>query len=1087
MPALAFIRTIGLFILLTCITQVLAAQEYKRMMQDPQYNLYEVIEAAETYFSTIDRYAKGSGWKQFERWRARNEPFFYPSGDRSKFNPYAWQAEARKLRKQFSYRDGLENPWKELGPYFIENVSDHYSLGLGRVESFYYEPKYPNRIYLGSRSGGFWKSMDAGATWVGGSTDTLPASGVNTIAVDPYNPDHILINVRNANNGVTHGIYRSMDAGDTWEQTNFNPTNLGWGGLGTFDRVYHVKFHPRDSNRIYIVSSEGIFVSNDNLQTWTQSVVDVNCFDLVFHPTRPDTMYSSRYYDYENILVSYDGGSSFNNSAPLTGNSTFITISTTSDCPDCIYVASSAGIWKSETVGQEMSLLSTPGIDNYGGFCVNDLDQNMMLLGDIDAHVSVDQGHTFRHATTWNHGTRDYLLYDDYVHADIRGARSINGNFWVNTDGFLAYSNDGGISWDRFEGQSIRENYRAGVSQSNHARSICGSQDNGTSIKSDTGWIEFYGADGMDGIIHPLNDDWMIGSIQFGVRIKTTTGGWDRTNPNPWNASNGAWIAPIRFDPNDQLKVYDFRADFFTSPDFGESWDEGRSTGLNSSCRLAAIAENNSDNILVGSYESLNFSNDGGNSFRSISQNMPTTNCYSAVFDPNDDNTIVAVYSDYLDDGKKIYVTHDQGSSWENISYNLSALPIYAIAITEEPNPTYYVGTEIGVYYKKVDETIWQPFNKDLPNVAVLDLKIIHATNTLRAATWGRGLWEVSLANKADFPKIVHTRIDDQPTPISPPKDVDQFVTSRISYADSLTSVFVRWSTDLPTFDQMIPMEHVSDSTWRSSSAIPATESKIFFKVFAVGSNLDTTITYKFMYRHFNQKYCKSYASMDYATAITYLSLSDLEHESEKSAPYTDYTATDSATVHREEMYELNLRLNTDGNYPIHGAVWVDWNQDGSFTGTNEFYNLGLAQNVEDGPTSSSPLSIIIPKDAELGKTVMRVSAKYDQVPGPCDVQFDGEVEDYTVVVKKAVGINQQFERALTVAPNPSSGRFFVDLGKSYRSVEFQVTDAQGRRVLDGNIQNTDQLELEIKGNTGNYLLHLVADDAQANIKLSKQ
>ena len=56
-----------------------------------------------------------------------------------------------------------------------------------------------------------------------------------------------------------------------------------------------------------------------------------------------------------------------------------------------------------------------------------------------------------------------------------------------------------------------------GASQSNHYRTITGSQDNGTSIKNENNWIEFYGADGMEGIIHPLNDDWMIGVYNLEV------------------------------------------------------------------------------------------------------------------------------------------------------------------------------------------------------------------------------------------------------------------------------------------------------------------------------------------------------------------------------------------------------------------------------------------------------------------------------------------------------------------------------------------------------------------------------------------
>ena len=35
------------------------------MMNDPQVNVYDVIEAAEAYFETVDKNAKGSGWKTY--------------------------------------------------------------------------------------------------------------------------------------------------------------------------------------------------------------------------------------------------------------------------------------------------------------------------------------------------------------------------------------------------------------------------------------------------------------------------------------------------------------------------------------------------------------------------------------------------------------------------------------------------------------------------------------------------------------------------------------------------------------------------------------------------------------------------------------------------------------------------------------------------------------------------------------------------------------------------------------------------------------------------------------------------------------
>ena len=59
-----------------------------------------------------------------------------------------------------------------------------------------------------------------------------------------------------------------------------------------------------------------------------------------------------------------------------------------------------------------------------------------MLLGDIDT-MSNDGGQTFNQATFWSTGDENYGQDGKYVHADIRGSRSFNGDFWVNTDVFV--------------------------------------------------------------------------------------------------------------------------------------------------------------------------------------------------------------------------------------------------------------------------------------------------------------------------------------------------------------------------------------------------------------------------------------------------------------------------------------------------------------------------------------------------------------------------------------------------------------------------------------------------------------------------
>ncbi len=200
------------------------------MVNNNSYNFYEVVSEAERYFEGIDKLKKGSGWKHFQRWVNENEPKFYPSGKRDSIDPYFISKEFQKFLSNQQKSLTTNNSWEELGPYYIEEVTGHYAVGLGRVEAFYIDPINDDRIFLGSRSGGFWKTNNGGETWTN-STDFLIASGVNTIAVSPFDPMRVLINVKNSHNDTTHGIYESIDGGETWSITNFNPVNLGWDQL----------------------------------------------------------------------------------------------------------------------------------------------------------------------------------------------------------------------------------------------------------------------------------------------------------------------------------------------------------------------------------------------------------------------------------------------------------------------------------------------------------------------------------------------------------------------------------------------------------------------------------------------------------------------------------------------------------------------------------------------------------------------------------------------------------------------------------------------------------------------------------------
>jgi GEVED domain-containing protein/type IX secretion system substrate protein/sortilin (neurotensin receptor 3) len=1071
-------------------TPVYSQQSLKEMMNDPQVNVYDVVKEAETYFLNIDKGAKGSGWKPYQRWLHETEPKYYPSGDRSNTDPYFAANASRGFQKNNPTAKALfNNGWEELGPHFIEQVTGHYSVGLGRVESFYSDPNNSSLIYIGSRSGGFWKTTNGGISWTGSSTDSLIASGVNTIAVSPTNPDSILINVRNARNGVSHGIYRSTDAGDTWAITPFNPTNLSWGGLGSNGVVYQVVHHPTIPNMVFIGTNQGLYRSADNLATWAVSLTSLDFVYIAFHPTDPNIMYAVARNNDNQIYVSTDAGLTYIPSGTIPGNSSDIRISTTAACPNCVYLGSSAGIWKSTDEGQNFNLLSNPGISNYGGFAVNDLDTNIILFGDIDTHISTDEGSTFNKVTIWSQGNANYNTTGTYVHADIRGAKCVNGVFWINTDGFLAKSLDNGTTWQFYEGQSIREYYNLGLSQSNHERTICGSQDNGTSIRTENSWVEFYGADGMEGIIHPLNDDWMIGSLQSGGRRRTEDGGVSQSGATPAGQS-GYWIAPLFYDPNNQMRVYHLGENIYRSEEFGLNWVQLGTPNFTGTIKYATIAENNSDIIVAARNASIEISLDGGNTFTSIQGSLPNYSITDVVFDPNDDETIVVTYGRYQNDFQKVYITTDQGLTWQNITYNLNNMPVRCAIIDHTDASTIYLGTEIGVYKKAMSDSVWTLYNPELPNMTVLELEVMYGSNTLRAATWGRGLWEYTLDGRQDYPTILTTSITDQPTASKPIAGADQFVTSIITYDSTITSAYVEWSANKPVFGSVISMTNVVDSTWVSDLPIPnqPAGTKIYFKVFAVGMAGDTTETYKFMYEVRTVDYCESYGNMSFQTAVTLVDFAGINNVTGKTQPYTNYTASDSATVVTGNSYNLNVNLNTDGNYTIHSRVWIDWNQDYDFEDLGEEYDLGSAINTTNGPTSLSPLSVAVPNNALTGKTIMRVSARYNTAPGPCDKGFDGEVEDYSVIVDTQTQVEELNSGIATIYPNPTSGKFKVILEEPEKDLKVEITNYIGQIIMENKFESTKVIDIDIhEFRNGIYFLSLYIDGEKSVYKIVKE
>jgi hypothetical protein len=144
---------------------------------------------------------------------------------------------------------------------------------------------------------------------------------------------------------------------------------------------------------------------------------------------------------------------------------------------------------------------------------------------------------------------------------------------------------------------------------------------------------------------------------------------------------------------------------------------------------------------------------------KAAAKGLPNRYVMGAAIDPKDPRTVYVALSGYLrrwyPNGTRtgpIWVSHDAGQHFANISGNLPDVPGNAIVLR---NGKVFVGTDRGIYVAKENRdspnrTSWQRVGTGLPNSSVLDLRMNPQGSQLVAATHGRGIWTYSFGSKAD-------------------------------------------------------------------------------------------------------------------------------------------------------------------------------------------------------------------------------------------------------------------------------------------------------------------------------------------------
>ncbi|MEQ9591592.1 MAG: hypothetical protein RLN86_03285, partial [Cyclobacteriaceae bacterium] len=553
----------------------------------------------------------------------------------------------------------------------------------GRVTAIDVVTANPNIIFVGTASGGMWKSENGGTSFVPLFQDEK-ASSVGALAINQSNPSEIWIGTGEGNprNSLTggNGIYKSIDGGNTWKHM----------GLEATKNIHRVIIHRDDPNTIIVGAigspwgeqeERGVYKTTDGGKTWKKVLyVDkkTGVGDLVVDPTNPNKLIAAmwehrRWPWYFNsggpgsgLYVSYDAGDTWKKKTATDGlpkgDLGRIGLAIAPSSPNIVYAlveAKKNGLYKSEDGGEKWSLVSTKNIGGrpfyYADIFVDSKNENRIYNLHTFVDVSQDGGKTF-----------ERLIDPSLVHVDNHAwyGHPENPDFLIcGNDGGLVVSRDRGKTWNFAENLPLAQFYHINVDNALPYHVYGGLQDNGSwrgpsqvwrrSGIRNAYWDRVGGGDGFDVVPDPVDEarhgyslsqggnisryDLMTGSRQF-IKPFLADGTELRYN----------WNAGIAVDPIDKTTLYIGSQYLLKSTDKGASWEKispdlttndpqkqkqattgGLSldnSGAENHCTILSVAPSplQKDVIWVGTDDgNVQLTTDGGKNWTNVISRMP--------------------------------------------------------------------------------------------------------------------------------------------------------------------------------------------------------------------------------------------------------------------------------------------------------------------------------------------------------------------------------------------------------------------------------------------------------------------------------
>lgn len=671
-----------------------------------------------------------------------------------------------KMKKERRYGADAANDsaWISIGP---RNVG-------GRVLAIAVNPKNSSIVWAGSASGGLWKSTTAGEglnAWTHINTG-FPALSISAIAIDTANPNIMyvgtgeisfyhfgLLGLPGARASYGLGILKSTDAGASWDTTGLSSK------FTDMTAIHRIVINPRNSRTLFAATSEGVFKSTNAGTTWSLSNPELMAMDVVLNPTDTTILIASHgslnSTANPGMYISVDAGDSWNkveNGLPLTDfGRTALAISISN--PSVVYagVASASsgsiiGLFKTTNSGTSWTNIAPRNYAAAQGW------YNNVVAVDPTAATHVYAG-GFDVYESNNGGSNLAAISSGQIHVDHHAITFDPADpsiMYFGCDGGMYKSTDGGGTFMDINNGFVTTQFYPGLSMSytDSLIGLGGLQDNGTlRYHGQPGWDGVNGGDGGWTAIDPTNKQIMYAESQFLAIGKSTNGGFSfipATNGLPIGASNTNFIPPFVLSPSHPNILYAGAKHVYKSTNAAGTWftPSGSSSLNGTKVSCIGVSYTSADTLMTGTGSSVSSSpifkiyatTNGGTVWTDVTGPLPSRYPTDIEFDPSNSAVAYVTYSGYLT--SHVFKTTNVGNTWIDITSNLPDLPCQAIVVDPKDPSTIWVGTDLGIFMSKNGGGLWEDFSSGMPQAMVLDLVFSRSNHTLRAATFGNGVYE---------------------------------------------------------------------------------------------------------------------------------------------------------------------------------------------------------------------------------------------------------------------------------------------------------------------------------------------------------